>query len=126
MIPPTDEPSPKTAKGPAAPPPRRCGESAELSCHESADGTTGSIGFGSRFGLREDADHGLRSGRAHQNPAFPLEFRIQPLDPTHDALGKLADGDPHVRLGLWKTLHLGGRLLERPAFERTAKQEPRP
>ena len=75
------ETSLKNAKGPAATPALRRVRSAELSCNESGDGTTGFFGFSSRFCLGQDANHGLRAGRPHQNTAFAVEGLVQVARP---------------------------------------------
>jgi len=43
--------------------------SAELSSHESGDGTTGFFGLRSGFRLGQDTHHGLGAGGPHEHPA---------------------------------------------------------
>src|SRR5919197_1997277 len=124
MIPHTSETPLRTRKARLLPPsPRRAG-SAELSCHESADGTTGSFSFSKRFRLGEDADHRLRAGWPHQHAAAAVELLVEPLYLAHDALRELPPHDANVVLDLWKTLHLRRRLLQGPPFERPTEEKP--
>src|SRR5690348_3883547 len=119
MIPHTAKPPLRTRKARLLPPsPRRAG-SAELSCHESADGTTGFFSFSKSFGFREDADHGLGSARPNEHAATPVKRLVEPFHLVFERFWKrfwkLSRADAHVLLHLWKTLHLRGRLSERPA-----------
>src|SRR5436190_23346509 len=125
MIPHTCETSLKNAKGPAALPPRRRGGSAELSCHESGDRSTGRLGFRLGFGLGQDTDYRFCTGGPDEHATLAVELRINALDLVENGLRKLFPGDSDICLGLWKTLHRGGRFLQGAALERAAEEQPR-
>ena len=71
------------------PSPRRDG-SAELSSNEGGDPSTGFLRQRLIFRFREDADQGLGTGRAHQDPATSRPFPVEFLDFSHDFLGAAA------------------------------------
>src|ERR1051325_6713774 len=97
MIPHTAKPPLRTRKARLLPPsPRRAG-SAELSCHESADGTTGFFSFSKSFGFREDADHGLGSARPNEHAAAPVKRLVEPFYLVLERFWKLLRADAHGR-----------------------------
>src|SRR3954471_24734063 len=115
MIPHTPGASLRTQKARLLPPPRRRDGSAELSCHESGDRSTGFFGFSRGFCLREDSNQGLGSRRADEHAALAVELCVEALDLAFDAFRKLTLRDPDVGLRLWKARHRGGGLLQRAA-----------
>src|SRR4249919_995443 len=116
---------PENAKCPAVSPVPSSGRSAELSCHERPDSSTAFFCFLARFCLYEHPNHGLRARWTHENTALLAQLGAHALDLAGDALRQLFCGNTHVRGGLWKAHHHGGRLLERPALERVAEQQSR-
>src|SRR5215831_5072214 len=125
MIPHTAKPPLRTRKARLLPPPPRRGRSAELSCYESEDRSTGRFRFRKRFRLREYADHGLGSAGTDEHAAAPVQLLVEPIDLETDELRDLVSRHPHVRLDLGKALHLRGCRRERPALERAAEQQAR-
>src|SRR3954452_25335488 len=107
-----------------SPSPRRDG-SAELMSDERRDASTGLLRSSRVFCLRENANQGLRAGRAHQYAPAPVPFPVETLDLRDNGRLQLLVGDAHVLLRLRPTRHDGGELAERAAAERAAEQQPR-
>src|ERR671930_2788026 len=106
MIPHTDRTPLRTRNARLRVPSRRWAGSAELSCHESVDGTTGGFSFSKRFRLGEDANHRLGSRGTHEHAAPAVELRVEPFDILRDGLGDLPLRNAHVGRHLGKALQL--------------------
>src|ERR1700750_1231650 len=114
MIPHTPKP-PLEREMPGCSPGPSSGRSAELSSHESGGGTTGLLGLSLRFGLGQDADHGLGPGRAHEHTAAAVEARVQAVHGLEQGFWKLLVRDADVFPDLREVRHDGRRSLQSAA-----------